>query len=161
MPGRSLSRVTVPSHGNNQQPNDLMSRSVHRRLLCDGSFQKDIQKTGIGVISVNPEGHVLDEVAGHFCCRTSIVAKARAVYTACVIAAREGGRTDIWSDCREVVVACNAAPCEWPWECAAVIAAVHEVLDGHPLIQVRHCPMRYVAVLQRHMQLRGRQGKEL
>ncbi|CAN0878910.1 hypothetical protein LINGRAHAP2_LOCUS12718 [Linum grandiflorum] len=30
-------------------------------------FEKDIQKAGIGVVvSVNPEGHVVDEVADHY-----------------------------------------------------------------------------------------------
>ncbi|CAN0913051.1 hypothetical protein LINGRAPRIM_LOCUS315 [Linum grandiflorum] len=74
-----------------RQPSDLMSRSVHRRLLCDGSFQEDIHKAGIGAISVNPEGHVVDGVVGNFFCRTPIIGEARAVYAACVMAAQEGG----------------------------------------------------------------------
>ncbi|CAN0847396.1 hypothetical protein LINGRAHAP2_LOCUS4955 [Linum grandiflorum] len=61
---QGLNGATETNQRFNQQPNDQMSRSVHRRLLCDGSFRKDVQKAGIGVICVNHEGHVVDGMAG-------------------------------------------------------------------------------------------------
>ncbi|CAN0884849.1 hypothetical protein LINGRAHAP2_LOCUS14962 [Linum grandiflorum] len=130
---------------NNQQPNDLMSRSAHRRLLCDGSFRQDIQREGIGVISLNPKGQDVDGVAGQFFCRTSNVAEAKVVYAACILATREGGKADVWSNCKEVVDACHSSLEECPWECAGIVAAVQEIMKANPCIEVHHCLRQHVA----------------
>ncbi|CAN0896451.1 hypothetical protein LINGRAHAP2_LOCUS18499, partial [Linum grandiflorum] len=137
------------SHRNNQQPNDLMSRSVQRRLLCDGSFDKDVQKAGFGVIMVNPEGRVVDGVAGHLFCGTSIVAEARAVLAACILASREEGRADVWSDCKEVVDACGQEIQDCPWECSAVVASIQDILIAFPLIHVLYCSRQCVSAADR------------
>ncbi|CAN0839089.1 hypothetical protein LINGRAHAP2_LOCUS2482 [Linum grandiflorum] len=113
--------------------------------MKESSFNSCVQKAGFGVLSVNPEGQVVDGVAGRFFCRTPIVAEAQAVLAGCVLASREEGRADVWSDCREVVVACNSAMEESPWECSAIIASIQGILRTAPLIQVRHCKRQFVA----------------
>ncbi|CAN0836944.1 hypothetical protein LINGRAHAP2_LOCUS1651 [Linum grandiflorum] len=148
--GNHVQREDVESsHMNNQQPNDLMSRSVQRRLLCDGSFDKDVQKAGFGVIMVNPEGRVVDGVAGHFFCGTSMVAEARAVLGACILASREEGRADVWSDCKEVVDACGQEIQDCPLECSAVVASIEEILIAFSLIHVLHCNRQCVSAANR------------
>ncbi|CAN0917786.1 hypothetical protein LINGRAHAP2_LOCUS30510, partial [Linum grandiflorum] len=128
--------IIVISHGNSQQANDLMSRSVPRRLLCDGSFHQDVQKAG--VIMVNLEGRVVDGVAARFFYGSSVMAEARAVLTTCILASREEGRADIWSDCSEVLQACRLAIQDCPWECAAVETRIHDFLNAFPYI---HSPL--------------------
>ncbi|CAN0912425.1 hypothetical protein LINGRAPRIM_LOCUS684 [Linum grandiflorum] len=124
VPSQGLNCATEANQRFNQQPNDQMSRSVHRRLLCDGSFCKGVQKAGITVICVNPEGHVVDGMAGRFFFRTPSVAEAKAVLAACILASREEGRCDVWSDCKEVVDACYPGIKDCPWEFAAVVVVV-------------------------------------
>ncbi|CAN1145175.1 Uncharacterized mitochondrial protein AtMg00310 [Linum perenne] len=126
----------LPTH---QQSSDLMPRNPTWRFLCDGSFNKEVRKAGIGVITVNPEDRVVDGAACRFLCRALIVAEAYAVLTACKLAVRDGIQAEIWSDCRQVVQACLNEECEGPWECSSIIAEVKEFLHDFPYISIVNC----------------------
>ncbi|CAN1853577.1 Uncharacterized mitochondrial protein AtMg00310 [Linum perenne] len=89
-----------------QGQGNQMSGNPIKRFLCDGSFKGEIQKAGIGVIAVNPEGRIVDGVARRLLCRAPIVAEAYAVLTACKLATQERVMTEVWSDCKQVVQAC-------------------------------------------------------
>ncbi|CAN0878781.1 hypothetical protein LINGRAHAP2_LOCUS12637 [Linum grandiflorum] len=87
------------------------------------------RKAGFGVIMVNPESRVVDGMAGHLFCGTSIVAEARAMLAASILASREEGRADVWSDCKEVVDACRQVIQDCLWECSAVVASIRDIIS--------------------------------
>ncbi|CAN1142947.1 hypothetical protein LINPERHAP2_LOCUS13355, partial [Linum perenne] len=116
-----------------------LSRSYDRKLLCDGSFQDDVQKAGIGVIMFNSEGHAIDGVAGSFFCRAPIVAEAYALLSAVRLACRENLSAIILSDCQQLTSALRGHHSSWPWECSAIIADIVLLLSSNPCIEVSHC----------------------
>ncbi|CAN1852272.1 hypothetical protein LINPERHAP1_LOCUS40586 [Linum perenne] len=95
---------------------------------------------------VNPEGQIVDGVAGRFLCRDSIVAEAYAVLTACRLARREGVDADVWSDCRQIVNACLNSEEACLWECEAVVAEIQEIIRSSPQISIIKCNINRVAV---------------
>ncbi|CAN1749798.1 hypothetical protein LINPERHAP1_LOCUS3828 [Linum perenne] len=116
-----------------------MPRNQLWRFLCDGSYKRETQKAGIGVIVVNPEDRVVDGVASQVLCRGPIVAEAYAVLSACKQAARRGRNAEVWTDCLQVVKACEDQDDDGPWECSAIIAEIKVLLRNYPLIQIRKC----------------------
>ncbi|CAN1318107.1 LINE-1 retrotransposable element ORF2 protein [Linum perenne] len=143
---RGESRPVNEEATTNLQQADQMPRSHEWRFLCDGSYKEDVQKAGIGVISVNPEGRVVDGVAHRILCRRPIVAEAYAVLTACRLAARERVRSEIWSDCQQVVRACCATDDDGPWECSAIVAEVKNIINSSPWISLVNCRRDQVAI---------------
>ncbi|CAN1795126.1 hypothetical protein LINPERHAP1_LOCUS20500 [Linum perenne] len=95
---------------------------------------------------VNPEGQIVDGVAGRFLCRDSIVAEAYAVVTACKLARREGVSAEVWSDCSQVVKACLNSEDACPWECEAVVAEIREIIRSSPQISIIKCNRNRVSM---------------
>ncbi|CAN1189079.1 hypothetical protein LINPERHAP2_LOCUS39703 [Linum perenne] len=115
-------------------------------IQCDGSFQADSHRAGLGVVAINSEGHAADGRAGAFFCRTPCVAEAYAVLTAARMASDLGGQVVIKSDCLEVVNAVRGPPEERPWEIGAIIADIDSILQTNPGVHLTHCQRNEVAM---------------
>ncbi|CAN1829772.1 LINE-1 retrotransposable element ORF2 protein [Linum perenne] len=135
----------LPSNQHNPSPRAPNEASVPlptnscKEILCDGSFEKDTQKAGLGVIMMNSDGHKIDGMAGSFFCRTPGVAEAYAILAAVRMASREGEHIIVKSDCLEVINTLNTQRPEWPWEYEAIVADIKDLLHRFPMISVRHC----------------------
>ncbi|CAN1269326.1 LINE-1 retrotransposable element ORF2 protein [Linum perenne] len=134
-----------------------LSMNVPWTIQCDGSYQEDIHKAGIGVIAFDSEGHAFDGRAGSLFCRTPSVAEAYAVLAAVQMAKEMGREVQIMSDCIEVTNAVQCPQEDWPWEIGAIIADITIILQEHPNISVIHC--RRTGVSKAHeIANRARQG---
>ncbi|CAN1187161.1 hypothetical protein LINPERHAP2_LOCUS38573 [Linum perenne] len=121
---------------------------VSLTIQCDGSFQVDIQKAGLGVIVSDSNGHNIDGRAGFFFCRTPSVAEAFAVLNAAQMAQNLNTRVLIKSDCHEVTEAISKPLEECPWEITAIIADIVQITQSYPHITIKHC--RRTEVSQAH-----------
>ncbi|CAN1325525.1 LINE-1 reverse transcriptase homolog [Linum perenne] len=134
-----------PSPSTINEGSDPLPTSHRKVILCDGSFQQDVQKAGIGVVMFASEGHKIDGTAGHFFCRTPGVAEAYAILAAARMASRENEHVIIKSDCLEVINAL-ATRSEWPWEYAAIIDDIRTILQSTTMISVTHCKRSEIGV---------------
>ncbi|CAN1317975.1 hypothetical protein LINPERPRIM_LOCUS30632, partial [Linum perenne] len=130
-------------HGNqlqNYQPPD----SGRRTLLCDGSFTKTTQKAGYGVLLYDVNGNAVNGRAGSFMCRASICAKAKAILHAVTLAKTDVYPVTIYSNCSMVCDALKKPPDSWPWECAAILASIVDLLRDTDWISIQHCNRQFV-----------------
>ncbi|CAN1169345.1 hypothetical protein LINPERHAP2_LOCUS28375 [Linum perenne] len=137
-----------PSSTALQTDDGQLPLDVSLTIQCDGSFQEDIQKAGLGVIVSDPNGHIIDGRAGSFFCRTPSVAEAFAVLNTVKLAQNLNMQVLIKSDCREVIDALSKPLEECPWEITAIIADIVEITQGWPQIKIKHC--RRTEVSQAH-----------
>ncbi|CAN1120411.1 hypothetical protein LINPERHAP2_LOCUS176, partial [Linum perenne] len=93
---------------------------------------------GFGVIVYDSEGRVVDDRVGIFVCGAVICVEARALLAAVELAARYGERTLIFSDCQTLTNALNDQPDQWPWEAAAIVASITQILSNHWEISMTH-----------------------
>ncbi|CAN1185636.1 hypothetical protein LINPERHAP2_LOCUS37675 [Linum perenne] len=84
----------------------------------------------------NNDGQVVDGRAGGFFCRDAIVVEAKAVLVATEMARNEDGVCVIISDCKTLVDAIDSPAYCWPWECAAYIAAIRDIMITNHNIQI-------------------------
>ncbi|CAN1139320.1 hypothetical protein LINPERPRIM_LOCUS24128 [Linum perenne] len=125
------------------------SRSFVYKLLCDGSFNYDTQKAGIGVLMFNVNGQTIDGRAGRVFCRAPICAEALAIHTAVLLATRTNASSIVLFDCAQLVAAIKNDDDQWPWECAATIASIRRLLDCYDFITIQHCRREEVAAADR------------
>ncbi|CAN1165952.1 hypothetical protein LINPERHAP2_LOCUS26452 [Linum perenne] len=78
-----------------------------------------------------------DGVNGTFFCSSAIVAEAKAIHEAIILAISVGEQTTIFSDCKVLVEAINDPKHQWPWECYAFMEASLRLLQGRAWIQVK------------------------
>ncbi|CAN1168007.1 hypothetical protein LINPERPRIM_LOCUS18984 [Linum perenne] len=142
---------TIPSASllSNHQRYAPPSRSFVYKLLCDGSFNYDTQKAGIGVLMFNVNGQTIDGRAGRAFCRAPICAEALAIHTAVLLATRTNSSSIVLSDCAQLVAAIKDDDDQWPWECAATIASIRRLLDCYGFITIQHCRRGEVAAADR------------
>ncbi|CAL1399515.1 unnamed protein product [Linum trigynum] len=74
-------------HRSNHTALNLPPSSSHWEIHCDGSFRSESQVAAYGVIIKNPHEQVVDGCAGTFFCSSAIVAEAKALLTAVIVAA--------------------------------------------------------------------------
>ncbi|CAN0920386.1 hypothetical protein LINGRAHAP2_LOCUS32018 [Linum grandiflorum] len=82
----------------------------------------------------------IDGMARSTFCRAPICAEAAALLTTVRFAERSLLLTLILSDCAPLIASLNAPHHVWPWECAALIAAITDILKVSNWIDVRQCP---------------------
>ncbi|CAN1145655.1 hypothetical protein LINPERHAP2_LOCUS14798 [Linum perenne] len=91
------------------------------------------------------EGRVVDGRARCFFCRAAICAEAIAVEPAIELAAGLGVDTVILSDCEVFTKALEDQPDQWPWEVAAILASISQILRNHREISILHVGRNEVA----------------
>ncbi|CAN1188801.1 hypothetical protein LINPERHAP2_LOCUS39547 [Linum perenne] len=111
-----------------------------REILCDGSFPYNNHEAGYGVIVRDSHGEVVDGYAGTLSCSSPLVAEARALLEATRRAATIPGTSCIKTDCLTLVNALRKGPTIWPWECAAWLHIMDELLRTHPRIRISYIP---------------------
>ncbi|CAN1286952.1 hypothetical protein LINPERPRIM_LOCUS19457 [Linum perenne] len=74
-----------------------------------------------------------------------VVAEAYAVLSARKLAARRGRSAEVWTDCQQVVKACESQEDDGPWECSAIIAEIKAILIDFPEIQIVKCSRSSIA----------------
>ncbi|CAN1144641.1 hypothetical protein LINPERHAP2_LOCUS14212 [Linum perenne] len=77
------------------------------------------------------EWRVVDGRVGSFVRGAAICAEARALLAAVELAARYAERTLIFSNCQTLTNALNDEPDQWPWEAAAIVASITQILSNH------------------------------
>ncbi|CAN1160049.1 hypothetical protein LINPERHAP2_LOCUS23075 [Linum perenne] len=103
--------------------------------MCDGAFNRQIQRGDFGVILFDSEGRVVDGRARKFFCRASICAE---IWAALELAVKEENSITIYSDCQILTKAIHDQPDQWPWEAASILALITQLLTNHTGISIIH-----------------------
>ncbi|CAN1122441.1 hypothetical protein LINPERHAP2_LOCUS1345 [Linum perenne] len=84
------------------------------------------------------EGSVVDGRVGHFFCGAPICVEARASLAAVELASGYGVETIILSDCQTLTNAVKDQHDRWPWEAAAIIASITQIMRNHREISITY-----------------------
>ncbi|CAN1168906.1 hypothetical protein LINPERHAP2_LOCUS28101 [Linum perenne] len=113
-----------------------------QQIFCDGSFIVGSGVAGYGVVCINSQGQVTNGKAGTLVCSSSIVAEAKALLEALSMASASRVPTIVKSDCLNLVEALRDFRIAWPWECAAWLLSMKNILINCPWISVSFVPRR-------------------
>ncbi|CAN1187028.1 hypothetical protein LINPERHAP2_LOCUS38483 [Linum perenne] len=84
------------------------------------------------------EGRVVDGRARSFVCGAPISAEATALLVAVQLAASYDASTIIFSDCLTLTKALQNQPDQWPWEAAAILASISQIMRDRSNISIFH-----------------------
>ncbi|CAN1178375.1 hypothetical protein LINPERHAP2_LOCUS33633 [Linum perenne] len=85
-------------------------------------------------------GVVVAGYAGTLVCSSPIVAEAKGLLEGIRIAASSGGETVVKTDCLDLVNALRKNPTCWPWQCAAWLHRMSDILTENPQIRISFTP---------------------
>ncbi|CAN0902814.1 hypothetical protein LINGRAHAP2_LOCUS22214 [Linum grandiflorum] len=95
------------------------------------SFVNYFQKVAYAIY--NDTRKAIDGRAGTLYCSTAMVAEARAILEATMVAAQIQSPCWIVSDCQTSIDAINSIPDRWPWECYGILGRIEEIRRSSPL----------------------------
>ncbi|CAN1181362.1 hypothetical protein LINPERHAP2_LOCUS35339, partial [Linum perenne] len=127
-----------PPHQSSCPPSRIADLVIH----CNGSFEKDSLKAAYGVVMTNNHGQVCDGRSGTFFCSSPIVAEAKAILEAVILASERHVSTMVLSDCLTLVNVLNDSLTQRPWECAALLSQIFQKLSDCPWIMISFTPRK-------------------
>ncbi|CAN0907022.1 LINE-1 retrotransposable element ORF2 protein [Linum grandiflorum] len=111
-------------------------------IRCDGSFSQTSSLAGYGVVFTDSHGRVTSGYAGTIVCSDPLVAEAKALLIGLQAAAASDTPSSVKTDCLSLVEGLRKGVDHWPWQCAAWMHCMTDLLKTNTFLTVSFTPRR-------------------